>query len=491
MRGARRALGRDSMASRIWRFRGLIAIFLPVFLLVLAIVLLMPSAPNEHLPFSHDQLSASGSGIPQRRAPVDTLDITVPVHADDFTEEVKIDGDGQNRFAIVFDAGSTGSRVHVFKFEVGARTELVLIDDTFEQLKPGLSSFAKEPAKGAASLKPLLATALETVPAAQRASTTVEVRATAGLRMLPGSEADDLLEAVRRLLDEYPFAFDKDSVSIMDGESEGAFQWLTMNYLLGNLAGGIEDTVATVDLGGGSVQLAYAAESAHAQNAPPGYFKEMKSGGNAYYVYVYSHLGYGLMAARAAVLGKAEGNASPCVPVGHDGEYVYGGKTHRAKGSKDTDALACKSVVDEVLAPEKKCGASSQKDCSFNGVWDGSRGAGASTFYLSSYLFDRVSQAGLVDPEKPSGDTTPKKILAAAKKACSLSPEEVLQEFKGVEEKDAPYYCHDLSYAHSLLTVGYKLADSRKVTLVKQITYKGQNIEAAWPLGAALNSLSS
>ena len=89
------------------------------------------------------------------------------------------------------------------------------------------------------------------------------------------------------------------------------------------------------------------------------------------------------------------------------------------------------------------------------------------------------------------GDTTPKKILAAAKKACSLSPEEVLQEFKGVEEKDAPYYCHDLSYAHSLLTVGYKLADSRKVTLVKQITYKGQNIEAAWPLGAALNSLSS
>jgi len=462
----------------------------PVILLVLAIVLLMPSTPSEHLPFSHDHLSASSSRITERRSPVDSLARTIPVRADDFTEKGEIDGEGY-RFAVVIDAGSTGSRVHVFRFEVGARGELVLIDDTFEQLKPGLSSFAKEPEKGAASLKPLLATALETVPAAQRASTSVEVRATAGLRMLPGSEADNLLEAVLTSLDEYPFAFDKDSVSILDGAEEGAFQWLTMNYLLGNLRGGIENTVATVDLGGGSVQLAYAAEPVHAQNAPPGYFKEMKSGSNTYSVYVYSHLGYGLMAARAAVLGKAEGKASPCVPAGHDGEYIYGGKTHRVKGGKTADALACKSVVDEVLAPEKDCGAHAQKDCSFNGVWDGSRGAGASTFYLSSYLFDRVSQAGLVDPEKPSGDTTPKKILAAAKKACSLSPEQLLQEFKGVEEKDAPYYCHDLSYAHSLLTVGYKLAESGQVTLVKQVTYKDQRVEAAWPLGAALNSLSS
>ena len=36
--------------------------------------------------------------------------------------------------------------------------------------------------------------------------------------MLPGSEADNLLEAVLISLDEYPFAFDKDSVSILDGK---------------------------------------------------------------------------------------------------------------------------------------------------------------------------------------------------------------------------------------------------------------------------------
>ena len=74
---------------------------------------------------------------------------------------------GGTRYAVVLDAGSTGSRVHVFKFELVANKpgELKLISDTFEQLKPGLSSFPDSPEQAAASLKPLLDTALKTVPA--------------------------------------------------------------------------------------------------------------------------------------------------------------------------------------------------------------------------------------------------------------------------------------------------------------------------------------
>ena len=50
------------------------------------------------------------------------------------------------RYAVVFDAGSTGSRVHIFKFEQsGGVKGLKLISDTFEQLKPGLSSFPDDP----------------------------------------------------------------------------------------------------------------------------------------------------------------------------------------------------------------------------------------------------------------------------------------------------------------------------------------------------------
>ena len=44
----------------------------------------------------------------------------------------------------------------------------------------------------------------------------------------------------------------------MDGSDEGVFAWMTVNFLLGALGGtGIQNTVPTIDLGGGSMQLTF------------------------------------------------------------------------------------------------------------------------------------------------------------------------------------------------------------------------------------------
>lgn len=59
---------------------------------------------------------------------------------------------------------TAGSRVHVYRF-LKSKGKLDLQSDTFEQLKPGLSSFADAPDQAAKSLTPLLETALKTVPA--------------------------------------------------------------------------------------------------------------------------------------------------------------------------------------------------------------------------------------------------------------------------------------------------------------------------------------
>ena len=45
-----------------------------------------------------------------------------------------------SEYVVIIDAGPTGSRVHVFEFQ-GSE----LVDEYFDQLKPGLSSYASNP----------------------------------------------------------------------------------------------------------------------------------------------------------------------------------------------------------------------------------------------------------------------------------------------------------------------------------------------------------
>jgi hypothetical protein len=72
------------------------------------------------------------------------------------------------------------------------------------------------------------------------------------------------------------------------GAHEGAYAWLTLNYLLGTLdAPRPEDTVAAIDLGGGSVQEAFALPAEEAAAAPAGYVTRLRAGGREYSVYVH------------------------------------------------------------------------------------------------------------------------------------------------------------------------------------------------------------
>ena len=71
------------------------------------------------------------------------------------------------------------------------------------------------------------------------------------------------------------------------GADEGGFAWLTLNYLLGNLGKREDKTIAAIDLGGGSVQQAFAVPASEAAKAPAGYITQLSGGGRAYSVYVH------------------------------------------------------------------------------------------------------------------------------------------------------------------------------------------------------------
>lgn len=430
-------------------------------------------------------------------SPVAPMETAAPEKVEETTTALPTMGAGteSKKYAVVIDAGSTGSRIHVFTFEPREGGALRLLKDDFQAIKPGLSSYKDDPKAAAASLKELLAVAMKAVPESAREKTSVELRATAGLRLLPGESAQNILEECSNLLGEYPFKFDDSSVSIMDGADEGAYQWLTMNYLLGNLAdadgnGGDVHTVAAVDLGGGSVQLAYQVVPEHVDSAPDGYVTKLKAMGNSFDVYTRSHLGHGLMAARAAILNVTSGSdsGSPCVHGGHDGEYAYAGKKYEAKAmASGSDHDLCHKAVVEALRVDEPC--EKRDECSFNGAWGGTKGQGSKRVYLSSYLWDRAVNVGIVTDEEIDGRSSVSELKKHASEACSISLDQVTTKYHGVEEKDAPFMCMDLTFAHALLSVGFKRHEWEDFTLVKQIEYESKPVEAAWPLGAALNSM--
>lgn len=75
--------------------------------------------------------------------------------------------------------------------------------------------------------------------------------------------------------------------------------------------------------------------------------------------------------------------------------------------------------------------------------------------------------------------------------ACGKDVAELTKSFKGLPAAQAPYFCLDLSFCHTVLTQGFDLSEGAPITLVKQVKYNGESIEAAWPLGAAIHDLSS
>ncbi|KAK1367345.1 Apyrase [Heracleum sosnowskyi] len=403
-----------------------------------------------------------------------------------------------NKYAVIFDAGSSGSRVHVFCFD--RNLDLVPIGnelELFEQLKPGLSAYAKDPKAAANSLQPLLEKAEAVVPQELRGKTVVRVGATAGLRQLEGDASDRILQAVRDYLkDNSRLKSKSDSVTVLDGSQEGAYEWVTINHLLGRLGKTYADTVGVVDLGGGSVQMAYAISENDAAKAPrvtegqDSYVKEMYLKGTKYYLYVHSYLRYGLLAARAEILQITGDSGSPCIVPDFSGSYKYGGTAYKAAHAPSGSSLQkCREVATKALkVNESTC---THMKCTFGGVWNGGGGDGQKNLFVASFFFDRAAEAGFVDPKKPVAKVRPVDFEDAAKRACQTNLEEAKATYPRVEPDNLPYLCMDLVYQFTLLVDGFALDPWQEITLVKKVEYQNSLVEAAWPLGSAIEAVSS
>lgn len=377
-------------------------------------------------------------------------------------------------YGIMFDAGSTGTRVHIFQFSCRPGETPTLTHETFKALKPGLSAYADDVEKSSLGIQELLDVAKQDIPFDSWKVTPLVLKATAGLRLLPGEKAQKLLQKVKEVFQESPFLVGDDCVSIMNGTDEGVSAWITINFLTGSLKGPGRSSVGMLDLGGGSTQITFLPRmESTLQNSPPGYLTSLQMFNRTYTLYSYSYLGLGLMSARLAILGGVEGKAakdgkelvSPCLPPDFQGEWEHAEVTYHISGQKaGVTAMSlhelCASRVSAILR-DKVHRIDEVKEVEF---------------YAFSYYYDLAANVGLIDPEK-GGSLVVGDFEIAAKYVCRTAE---------TRPQSSPFMCMDLTYI-SLLLQEFGFPESKVLKLTRKIN----NVETSWALGAIFHYIDT
>eukprot|EP01103_Thecamoeba_quadrilineata_P021419 TRINITY_DN9845_c0_g1_i1.p1 TRINITY_DN9845_c0_g1~~TRINITY_DN9845_c0_g1_i1.p1 ORF type:complete len:501 (-),score=71.16 TRINITY_DN9845_c0_g1_i1:15-1517(-) len=400
------------------------------------------------------------------------------------------------KFVLVIDAGSTGSRIHVYKFNY-CRDSPDLETEVFEQLKPGLSAYPDNPEAAAESLDKLLDVALREVPSSLYSTTPVTVKATAGLRILGEEKSHRILAAVRsRLENRYPFHVvpATDGVAIMDGKDEGVYAWITVNYLLGVFGGETKvESSGVMDLGGGSTQIVFEPVTDPLREMPAGEHRyELEFGGKRFVLYQHSYLGYGLIEARKQITQLVMGSLDrsrvkstrkksgkvqhPCYASNHTEVIMLDGSAEEVTLFGSPLQRKCKTLAEKILKKDQLCPL---PPCGFAGIYQPKLVdlPQDRAFYAFSYFFDQIS------PLVGGAERVSVGELRGLTDSVCTGKRDGFEGFadamRGLDSN--PAYCLDLSYMYALLSFGYEFPDEREIRLVKKI----RGVETGWCLGAA------
>lgn len=495
MARSRHARQSKSSCGKMW-----VAIIFAVFLFGLLILAFMPSSKRIQ---SAQQSGVAQSAVQVHRSDADATDAG---RAAGCRQQLSELGASRRVYSVVFDVGSTGSRVHVFRFKnregvdsncVGVHC-LELEAELFEEDHNPLSKI-KDPAQCVAALEPLHQKALDYVPQKQWACTLMEVKATAGLRKIGKEASDQILSAVRQRFSEKGFWMrgGEESCRIMDGKEEGPMAWITVNFLLHSFDGSQQSTAGVIDVGGGSTQLVF--EPTTTVHLHPEFRFSQKVGVRQVNAYQHSYDGYGLHEGTQTLLCRVAGTCSSSIPL--QGVDLVKERTEFAcfpQGYQDdassirndkgaADFTRCTELFTKVvLHPgDMPC---SVESCGIGQVFQPPLRDFNGHLYAFSFVYDLMKDH--FDSKSNSGPIlTLNRIAEVGKERCSaMTAEEVKKSplKKADSSLLVKYECLYYSYVYALLSSGYGVAADRPLYVSKKI----DGFETAWPLGAALTSLS-
>ncbi|XP_036395718.1 ectonucleoside triphosphate diphosphohydrolase 3 [Megalops cyprinoides] len=409
------------------------------------------------------------------------------------------------RYGIVLDAGSSRTTVYLYQWPAEKENNTGVVNQTLRCLVdgPGISSFGQDAIQDQKtwnSMADCINRTKQAVPLDLQSSTPIFLGATAGMRLLRiqnETASDEILRSMEKYLRSLPFNFQ--NASIISGEEEGLYGWITANYLMGNF---LErnlwnawvrphgaQTVGSLDLGGASTQIAFTAPLDEGIGTE-GYTR-VRLYGYEYNVYTHSFLCYGKNEAEKRVLAALAQSSSsttvenPCFPVGFNTSMpaanIFGSPCTQQPPSYDPgqqlhlvgtgDPAGCRAIVQSIFDLASCHG---RANCSFAGVYQpdisGDFMAYAGFYYTAAAL-------------KLGSSFTLEAFNSTAWAFCSTNWTS-LKENYAIREIYLKSYCYSANYVYTLLVEGYKFtADTWNNIQFKKEVKKNS---IAWSLGYML-----
>ncbi|CAO2598443.1 Ectonucleoside triphosphate diphosphohydrolase 8 [Lemmus lemmus] len=405
------------------------------------------------------------------------------------------------KFGIVFDAGSSHTSLFVYQWPANKEKDTGVVSQALAcQIEgPGISSYASDPAQAGESLKSCLEEALALIPQTQHQETPTFLGATAGMRLLSqknSSQARDILAAVSLTLNKSPVDFW--GAEILAGQDEGAFGWITINYVLGMLLKYSSGQwilpeermlVGALDLGGASTQISFMPQDPILNQSEQVTFHLY---GTNYSIYAHSYLCFGrdqVLIRLLAELAQVRLNSSeprvqhPCYHSGYQATLPLA-PLYESPCVHTTDSLnLTQNLTVEGTGNPRDCVATLQKlfnfckgqDCAFNGVYQPpvhGQFYAFSNFYYTFHFLNLTSR----QPLNIVNDTI--------WKFCQKPWELVEASYPG-QERWLRDYCASGLYILVLLLEGYKFSEETWPNIQFQKQAGGMDI--GWTLGYMLN----
>ena len=393
------------------------------------------------------------------------------------------------RYRIIVDGGSTGTRVHVFKYRVKNALDFGKKGLDSMRVNPGLSSFAEDPDGAGRSLSELVEFAKSRIPRESWRETEIRLMATAGMRMLDVEVQENILESCRKVLRSSGFKFSDDWASVITGSDEGVYAWVVANYALGTLGGDPLETTGIIELGGASAQVTFVSREA----ILPLFSRSVKFGNITYNLYSHSLLHFGLNVAhdswREALISGDSNLASqyiqkgkhidPCTPAG----YSYNVNSWKSSPSSHNERSQYQSTV-QTRGNFSECRSAAlmllqkgKESCSYQHCDIGSnfipklqgKFLATENFFHTSKFFGLGSQAYL------------SKLMTAGQEFCGDNWLRLKKKYVTHDEEDLLRYCFSSAYIVALLhdSLGVDMDDER-IKVANQVG----SIPLDWALGA-------